>query len=174
VFTQRWKQLTERVDARLAEQARLLDVLDRRSERAETILMIREPASTVAADAYEGLRRQILAATSERLSHLSQLAQIDAALAHGADSAALRALVAGWFSDCGLTKVTDTRRQDVDLLFDVLGSGTDENLVAVEPAYVDTLSGRVIRRGRARRVTETPIDEPTPQSSTDDASEEIR
>ena len=85
----RWRELREAVD----QIARQLDQLDRRSEKMEVILMVREPTAGVAAEAYDGLRKQVVAAMTERMAHLQQLVQLDAALTAGADAD-------GWASWC--------------------------------------------------------------------------
>jgi hypothetical protein len=129
---------------------RSLDLLERRAEKMETILMVREPSSVAAAEAYDGLRKQVVNAVSTRQAHLVQLVQLDAALAAGADADSLRKLVDGWFEQSALVRVTDPDGPHRDALFDLVG---DEGgpFEVLEPAYVDTTTGRPIRLGRARR-----------------------
>jgi hypothetical protein len=147
VLGKRWAAVT----AGLKEQSRLLDLLERRSERLETILMVREPSSTAAADAYDGLRRQVVAAVGERQTHLAQLVQMDAAVAHGADGEVLGRMLDGWFEEADLVRRTDASGAQVESLFELVEDG-DGPLEVIEPAYVDRRSGRVVRLGRARRV----------------------
>ena len=136
--------------AALEQINRSLDLLDRRAEQMETILMVREPASVAAADAYEGLRKQVVSAVSERLSHLSQLVQLDHALRNGADGAVLRQMTDGWFEQAGLERVTDPDHPQAEVIYELL---EDEGgpLQVVEPGYLDRLNGRIIRPGRALR-----------------------
>ena len=142
----RWRDLREVVD-RIATQ---LDQLDRRTEKMEVILMVREPSSGAAAEAYDGLRRQVVAAMTERMAHLQQLVQLDAALTAGTDTAMLGRLVRGFADQASLSRVTDPEHPDRDLLFELVEDlgGRPEVL---EPAYIDTITGRVIRRGSIRR-----------------------
>jgi hypothetical protein len=139
-----------RLQATLDRVGQHLDQLERRAEKMETILMVREPASTAAADAYEGLRKQVVTAVTERLTHLAQLVQLDAALSHGADREQIARTVSGWLEQASIARVAEYGGGDQDLLFELVEDlgGQAEVLV---PAYVDIVSGRVIRQGQARR-----------------------
>lgn len=146
MFGKRWRRL----EAALTDLTALLDKLERRTDKIETILMVREPGSVAAADAYEGLRKQVVAAATERLAHLAQLVQLDVALAGEADGEVLAKLTGAWIEQASLVRVTDPDHPEADLLFELLEDlgGAVEIL---EPAYADGVSGRVIRRGRSRR-----------------------
>jgi len=151
LMSKRWHQLQET----LGDVAGRLDQLERRAEKMETILMVREPSSTVAADAYEGLRKQVVTAVADRLAHLAQLVQLDAALSRGADAGSLAKVVAGWVEQASLARVTDPGAADGDLLFALVEDlGGPAELV--EPAYVDTVTGRVIRQGKIRKASPPP------------------
>ena len=141
----RWRQL----QATLDKVGQHLDQLERRAEKMETILMVREPATSAAADAYEGLRKQVITAVTERLAHLTQLVQFDAALTHGADRDLLSRTVSVWLEQASLARVTDARPGQ-DLLFELV-EDLGGPLEVLEPAYVDSVTGRVIRPGQARR-----------------------
>jgi hypothetical protein len=149
------------VELALKDIQRLLDGLDRRSEKMETILMVREPGSTAAADAYEGLRKQIIGTVSERLTHLTQLVQFDAAIRNGADRGVLAKMVQGWFESSGLQTVQDPDHPHADLLYEII-EDRGGPLEIVDPAYCDGLTGRVIRPGRARRLDAAPARAPSP------------
>jgi hypothetical protein len=159
VTKRRWDDLSEAVDHLLS----LTDKIDRATEQMQTVLMIREPSSTAAADAYEGLRRQVVATATERRQHLAQLAEFDVALQAGLTTEALGRMVDGWFTQAGLERVSSARDADeADLLFDLL---EDEGgpLEVVSPAFVDTKTSAIVRRGRARRRAA----KPTPSTTTD-------
>jgi hypothetical protein len=164
-----------------------LDQLDRRVDKMETILIIREPSSVAAGDAYEGLRKQVMAALSERLAHLSQLVQLHAAVAGGADARVLSQLVDAWFEQAALLRVDDPGHPQAHALFEVVEDkgGAPEVL---DPAYVDSVTGRVIRPGRIRRLPvegphrrgaagrtakepAAPAKEPSPEPADDGADE---
>lgn len=147
-----------KVIEQLAGIIRALDLLDRRVEKMETVIMVREPSSAAAAEAYDGLRKQVVNAVSERLNHLAQLVQLDVALTHAADADQLTKLVDSWFEQAALLRIDDPEHPRRDVLFELVADqgGAYEVL---EPAYVDTLTGRVIRLGQARR---SPIAAPEP------------
>jgi len=145
-MTKRWRELRAAVE-RITGQ---IDQLDRRTEKMEVILMVREPTTSVAAEAYEGLRKQVVTAVTERMAHLAQLVQLDAALTAGADADSVGKLVRGWVEQASLERVVDAEHPQRDLLFEMVEDlgGRPEVL---EPAYVDAVTGRVIRRGSIRR-----------------------
>lgn len=145
-MTKRWRDLRAAVE-RITSQ---IDQLDRRTEKMEVILMVREPTTTVAADAYEGLRKQVVTAVAERMAHLAQLVQLDAALTAGADADSVGKLVRGWVEQASLERVVDPEHPQRDLLFEMVEDLGGRHEV-LEPAYVDALTGRVIRRGSVRR-----------------------
>lgn len=142
------KQWTS-LESLIRELTDRLDKMERRSEKMELILMVREPGSTAAADAYDGLRKQIIAGVTDRLAHLTQLVQFDAAVRNQASPKILSSMVQGWLDASGLAIVTDSEHGQRDLLFEVV-----ENLggppEVLEPSYVDAQSNRVIRRGKIR------------------------
>lgn len=145
-MTKRWRELHAAME-RIVGQ---LDQLDRRTEKMEVILMVREPSSGAAAEAYEGLRKQVVTSATERLAHLAQLVQLDSALTAGADAESFGKLVRGFVEQASLERVTDPEHPERDLLFEVvedLGGRAE----VLEPAYVDTVTRRVIRRGSIRR-----------------------
>ena len=146
----------------LADVLKTLDQLDRRLEKMETILLVREPGSVAAAEAYEGLRRQVVNAVSERLLHLSQLVQFDVALRQGATADEMVRLLDGWLEQASLRRVVDPHHAEHELLYDLV-SDAGGPLEILAPAYVDSVNGRVIRTGRARRgpVRHSPIPTPT-------------
>jgi hypothetical protein len=142
----RWRELLGAV-GRMSAQ---LDHLDRRAEKMEVILMVREPSTAVAAEAYDGLRKQVVTAVTERMAHLAQLVQLDTALTAGADAESVGKLVRGFLEQASLDRVTDPDQPERDLLFEMLEDLGGQHEV-LEPAYVDAITGRVIRRGTMRR-----------------------
>jgi hypothetical protein len=138
------------LDRRLASLEQLLDKVERGVDRIELVTTVREPGTSLSADAYEGLRKQVIAATGERHAHLTQLARFDAALQAGTTPAELTTLVREWMTQASVTLVTDPQQRDA---FEIVGDGRDgDALAVVRPAYVDSLTGRVISRGVAERV----------------------
>ena len=130
--------------AREAEQ--MLTTIERQVDRIHTALIVRDPGSTLSVDAYEGLRKQVIAAASARLQYVAQLAEFDVALRRGANVEDLATLVEGWLVQAGIETVVDPSVAGAWEV-DVADNGTAE--VAL-PAYVDTVTGRLVRQGRLR------------------------
>jgi hypothetical protein len=139
------------VSERLSTVEALLDGLTRSMERVELVTVIREPNTGMSADAYNGLRKQVIAAVGERMAHLNQLAQFDSALRAGATVEELGALVREWLGQGAMDIVEDVARDEA---FELVGPTTATARRLVRPAYVDRLTGRVIRTGIAERVDE--------------------
>ncbi|MCT2588272.1 hypothetical protein [Actinophytocola gossypii] len=133
---------------RLSELERAVDRISRSIEKIEVATIVREPSSGVAVDAYDGLRRQIVAAAGERIAHLHQLARFAEAVGAERPSAELASLVDEWLVQAGLERVTDPHEHDY---FDVLG-GTGSRLRVLRPGYRDRVTGRPVVMGQAERV----------------------
>ena len=126
--------------------ARQLSEIARKLDKIEVALIVRDPGTSLSADAYDGLRRQIIASVQERTAHLVQLALMDEALREARDIESFKALVDEWMSQAGLARVEDPHQEP---LFEVVsGKGAERELVA--PAYVDVGSNRLIKQGRVR------------------------
>ncbi|MDO8147508.1 hypothetical protein Q6350_03600 [Isoptericola sp. b515] len=154
------------------EAGRRLEAVDRRLEMIYTALVVRDPGTHLSADAYEGLRKQVIASATDRLRHVAQLAEFDLALARGADADDLRALVSQWLSQAGVARVDDPELRDAFEPFHLDGSSAEVDL----PGYVDTNTGRVVKQGRLRRVstqdaaaTEPAVTSPTKEAVADPA-----
>jgi hypothetical protein len=140
----------DEVVEKLTRLEELVDRVDRRVEKIEMVTLIREPNSGMAADAYNGLRKQIIAAVTERNVHLHQLTQFDAAVRAGTNQDDLTVLVRGWLAQSGIQVVSDAREHEA---FDFVGPEDGTDVRIVRPAYVDEATGRVIQMGVAERVT---------------------
>jgi hypothetical protein len=149
--SKRW----QRLEAGMAKMGERLDQLERHHDQVRTILMVQNPDSQVAADAYDGLRKQVISAVSTRFTHLTQLVQLDTALNQKPSPDVLAKLVEGWFEQAGLVRITDPLRDDADLLFETVDRQGDRPVV-LAPAYLDGTTLRVIRRGRLRHVAAEP------------------
>jgi hypothetical protein len=149
------------LDARLEAIERLLDKVDRSVDRIEIVTVVREPNSAVAADAYNGLRKQIIAATTERNAHLVQLAFVDCALREGVGPDDLAAFVSEWMAQASMVVVADPHEHPA--AFEVVGPDDGDELVVKRPAYVDTVTQRVVRTGIAERRVRVAIQPPPPE-----------
>jgi hypothetical protein len=140
----------------LREVSNRLVRLEHEAELMRNIFIVKEPDTVHAANAYEGLRKQVVAATSERMSHLTQLAFMAVAVDRASSVDDLRPQVQEWLRQAGVVEVREvpasTRPSD---LFEDVDGGTLDHATAVEvlePAYVDSQTGRLLRLGRARPV----------------------
>jgi hypothetical protein len=141
-----------------------LTQLEHDADLIKTVLIVKEPTSSLAADAYDGLRKQVIVAAGERRAHLSQLAQMDAALARGGSVEDARRLVRDWMQQAGVVAVAQAPDgTPVSDLFEVLtsnGVADGQSVEVVEPAYLDGATGAVLRLGRARPVALQPLGSP--------------
>lgn len=114
-----------------------------------TALVVRDPGTSVAADAYDGLRKQVIAASTSRQAHAVQLAELDVALRRRATVSDLERLSYQWLRQAGIATVTDP---DLRPYFESSSLPRGEAEVEL-PAYVIEATGQVVRQGRLRRRT---------------------
>lgn len=128
-----------------------IDQLEHQAELLKTVLIVKEPGAIISANAFEGLRKQIIAPANDRLTHLSQIVQMRVAIDRASSLDDLKSMVASWEAQSGIDEIhepgPDTPVSD---LFDAVDGGSLEGgFKVVEPAFVDSQSGRVLRTGRA-------------------------
>ena len=136
-------------------------------ELIKTIVMIREPATVQAAEAYEGLRKAVIAGAAERTAHLQQLARLDAEVNRGASIEAIRKLLRDLLAEAGLHRINEVEAGGEGAFDEVGGKGDAWRVV--EPAYYeDTGRGqpRLVRAGKAERVECASPDLPSAQPAT--------
>ena len=138
------RQRLERIEEALSR-------VDRSIDRIEVATIVREPNLGLAAEAYEGLRRQVVAAAAERTAHLAQLAQLAEAVRTQRTND-LPGLVEDWMLQSGLERRRDPHD---DRYVDVLGTPATEGepRTLLRPAYVDAVTGRPIMMGQAEQTT---------------------
>lgn len=168
VTRRQWDDLNEAMDRLIS----LTDRVDRTTEQMQTVLMIREPNSTAAAEAYEGLRKQVVATATERRQHLVQLAEFEAAVRHGADGNQLLSMIDGWMQQAGLLRLAAIDDEDVAVAFDLTEDGGGP-LEIMSPAYVDSRTNAVVRKGRARRSSPRPAPAPEDATSPSEGDTEV-
>jgi hypothetical protein len=131
--------------------------LEHEAELMRTILIVKEPNTPLAAEAYEGLRRQVVAAAAERRSHLVQLAAMATALGRATSVDDIAPQVREWMTQAGVAELVEVpaSARPQDLFEDLDGTGlagaAAGEVEVVEPAYLDASTGAVLRLGRARR-----------------------
>lgn len=151
--------------------------LERDNELIRTVLMVKEPGTVHAAQAFEGLRKQILAGAAERRSHLAQLVVMSVAVSRATSVDDLRPQVREWMEQAGVGRLDEAPAGEParDFFEDIAGDGLDGPLEVVEPAYVDRQTGALLRLGRARRApvpAEPPIQDAA--GAAEDQKEESR
>lgn len=139
------------IDARLQR-------LENDSEVMKTVLIVKEPGTPVAAAAFDGLRKQVLASAGERRAHLTQLAQLHAALRRSLSVDDALLVVDDWMVQAGVTQVWSAGNHPLRDHFEVLDGAEfagEAQVEVVDPAYVDA-SGALLRLGRVRLVHPAP------------------
>lgn len=139
---------------RIPEVLDRLHELEHEAELLRMVLTLQHPDTKDAALAFDGLRKQIIAATGARRSHLTQLVAMSVSVSRASSVDDLRPQLREWMEQAGVVEVITlphgTPAQD--LFEDVGGEGLTGEIEAVEPAYVDQQTGALLRLGRARRV----------------------
>jgi hypothetical protein len=137
----------------LDDLSRRLEQLEHQAELIKTVLIVKEPASIVAAEAFEGLRKQIIASNGERRAHLHQLVMMAVAVSRASSLDDVRAQVGEWLAQAGVVAI-DSMPPNVrpsDLFEALEGTLDDAEAIAVEePAYFDSQNKTLVRMGRAR------------------------
>lgn len=151
--------------ARKTEQ--LLTTMERQLDRVYTALLVRDPGTSLAADAYEGLRKQVVASSTARRQHVAQLAEIDVALRRGASTEDLAMLVTQWLNQAGVERVEDPALKEVWETALPAGAAAEVDI----PAYVDLQTSTIVRQGRLKEKAEPTAIEPAAALPTVDETE---
>lgn len=137
-----------------------LDDIAETLTRIEAALPTTSPANGPSAEAYEGLRRAIIATGRDRRRHLAHLVAMAEAIERGTSTADLAVLVEHWCREEGLEKSSDPSRPE---LFQITSEEGDIMKV-LSPAWVDTSgegSPALVKRGVAAY---EPTDRPTSEA----------
>ena len=70
-----------------------IDQLEHQAELLKTVLIVKEPGAIISANAFEGLRKQIIASANDRLTHLSQIVQMRVAIDRASSLDDLKSMV---------------------------------------------------------------------------------
>jgi len=159
---------TRKIQEDLEQVVRELGELRRRTEMMEMVFVVKEPDTVRAAEAYDGLRRQVIASNTERRAHLAQVVEMAVAVRRASSLDDVAARVGEWATQAGIVEVSgipaDGRLRFEDLFDVAAGPG---NPVVAEPAFVDSNTGSLIRRGRVVHVVTA--DRPAPAPAADRA-----
>jgi hypothetical protein len=154
---------TRQILEKLAALENQLTHLQHEAEMSRTVLMVKEPDTVRAAEAYEGLRKQVIASNTTRRTHAAQLAHMAVAVSRATTVDDLRGLVAQWLEQAAVVALDHVpeglRAQDLFESNDGSRPASLEGLVIVEPAYVDTQNSVIIRTGRVDQRRTEGVDE---------------
>lgn len=130
--------------------------LEHEAEVMRTVLIVKEPNTQHAAQAFDGLRKQVIAGAAERRSHLNQLVAMSVAVNRATSVDDLRPQLREWLEQSGVGEVWDVPSGVAvsDFFEDIGGRGLVGAVEILEPAYVDRHTGSLLRLGRARRAAE--------------------
>lgn len=124
--------------------------------RIEAALVVRDPGNTRSVEAYDGLRKQVAAASGDRRRLLVVLMELSEAIRKGESTEMLANRILDWANQTGLTVLSDFAEEHFELV-----DGEPGPLRTVEPAYVDVETSRTIRRGLAAgRLYSESVDSP--------------
>lgn len=137
-----WSKRLSRLETNQQEMRRQLDTI-------VTALIVSEPRTGLAAEAFDGLRRNVAFAAQERRRQLSQLVAFADAIERGATIDTLRERCEQWCAEAGLRRYADPAAQPT--WFEVV-EGEGPGLELVEPAWIDETNQVLLRQGTARRV----------------------
>lgn len=144
--------MTKSTNEFLIELQERIKGLEHKAELIQTVLIVKEPTSIPAANAYDGLRKQIVAAAAERRSHLAQLVAMAVTVSRATSIDDIRPQVSEWMEQAGVVAVGQLPPgiPAGDLFEDVSGVGLGGEIEILEPAYVDAQTNAIIRLGRAQ------------------------
>lgn len=114
--------------------------------RIDAALVVRDPGSARSADAFEGLRRAVIQASTQRRAHISHLLTVLDAVNNGATTEMLEMRITDLLSELGVFAVRDPAQQDLFNPTD--GEVSDPEVV--EPAWIQMVgedTSHLIRKG---------------------------
>lgn len=126
-----------------------LDRIERLLERLDAAVVVREPGNARSAEAFEGLRKQIIQSGKNHRSHVAHLLSLEDSLERGADVSLVRDRVGDFLRELGIERTTDVRMAD---WFEIV-EGAGPVLECIEPAVIERLDGNhvaLVRLGKAR------------------------
>lgn len=148
--------------------------LEHKLDLIYTALVVRDPGTSMAAEAFEGLRKQVIAGATARNAHVAQLAEFDVALRRGASAGDLLKLTAQWLDQAGVVRIDDPTHREAFESTVAPGAPVEVDI----PAYVNTVTGQIVRQGRLRErqvpaVEQSPAVEEVPAIPAAESAEEV-
>jgi len=146
-----------------------LQGLEHQAELMKTVLIVKEPSTIQASQAFDGLRKKVIAGAAERRSHLTQIVAMAVAVSRATSVSDLVPQVQEWMDQAGIMPIRHVPvGSDASHVFeDIGGKGLDGALEIVEPAYFDTQTGTILRLGRAKLAARTAKVEPVTAEEVD-------
>jgi hypothetical protein len=120
-------------------------------QRLEAAVVVRDLGNAHSADAYDGLRKQIIQSGKNHRMHVAHLLSLADSMERGADLQLIRDRVNDFLNELGVERFSDISLVE---LFEVT-EGEGSALECIEPAIIEKLdNGGIspIRLGKARRV----------------------
>lgn len=146
-----------------------LDRIEELLVRLDAALVVREPGSARAAEAYDGLRKQVNQASKNRRAHVAHLLALSDSIRRGADRELVSKRVEEFLLELGVSRSDSTENPD---WFEI-EAGEGRGLEVTEPAVIETTDDgtrSVVRLGKARRVQTHASAEQTSSETSVDAS----
>ena len=126
-----------------------------------TALVVRDPGNARAAEAYEGLRKQLNAGVKSHRSHIGHLVTLSESLNRNADIELIRDRVNDFLQELGVRTIHNYIPQ----LFEVVETveGNEDDVEIVEPALAEEFEGSLseLRKGKVR-IIRGPVPNPIP------------
>lgn len=145
-------------------RARQIDDIAYLLNRIEAALVVQNPGTIHAAEAFDGLRKTLLYSAKSRRAHVSHLVALKDSIDRGASIELLSERVNDFLMELGVQYITDVSKSD-HFIFD----GDENGPECVTPAVVDVAADGTevtIRKGHARRPTPTPTSMPAEPDDT--------
>jgi hypothetical protein len=133
--------------------------------RLDAAVVVRDPGNAHSAEAYDGLRKQIIRSGTNHRAHLAHLLALSDSLERGAGIELIRDRVKDFLAELGVRPISDYLYPE---LFDVVETiqGEEDGVKVLEPAVAEQMDDgnfNPIRKGKVRLI-KGPEFIPTPDS----------
>jgi hypothetical protein len=122
--------------------------------RLDAAVVVRDPGNAHSAEAYDGLRKQIIRSGTNHRAHLAHLLALSDSLDRGAGIELIRDRVKDFLAELGVKPITDYLYPD---LFDIIETiqGEQDGVEVLEPAVAEQMDDgnfNPIRKGKVRLI----------------------
>ena len=136
-----------------------LERIENLLNRLDSAVVVRDPGSARAAEAYDGLRKQITQSGKNHRIHTAHLLSLSDSLERGADIELIRDRVEDFLNEIGVQRTFDI---SIEQAFEIV-EGEGSSLECIEPAVVESNENgglSIVRLGKARRIAGPVVDVP--------------